>query len=235
MAIIDSPKKVAGGKGGFMEAFQVAYGLYDMAYKMKTRQLQSERYTENRIDDIYKGFTDNRTNIDVINTTINRLEEVGKNTYMDPGSASAQGYFNKLDNLKIAREQTLTLQDWSQKLDTKYDIGAYVNIRNEEGWTSTGRWGKDTKGRTVRIEEPSADPSNTVKKINTDIETLQSQIRQMSRMGYKDADTTADFEEKIKQLRIYKGWVGYDGILTQQDAVHAAKGESLTKQFGTWK
>ena len=235
MAIIDSPKKVAGSdKGGFLEAFQIAYGIYDMAYKMKTRKLQSERYTEDRMDEIYKGFTSNRTNIDVINNTINRLEEVGKNTYMDPDSASAQGYFSKLDNLKIAREQTLQLQDWSQKLDTRYDIGAYVNIRNEEGWTSTGLWGYDKDGKYVREVAPSDGPSNTVKKLDSDIKRIQGQIREMSRMGYKDADTTADFEEKIKQLRIYRGWVGYDGILTQQDAEHAAQGETLKEKFTTW-
>jgi hypothetical protein len=235
MPRVKSASELARGeKNPWLETFSIAYGLYDMAHKVKTRNMQARNYVTNSIDSIYKSASEAKDEKS-LDFGIGRLENILGNTRWNVNDAESQRAIGQLESLRQRREDVISLNSWSNELDTKYDKQMYVNIPNRTDWeTPSGEWKKKKDGAYEHTSAHRKGPSNTKIRINDDIKELESQVRYMRRSGVSDDQTIKDFEGKINELKNLRSYVGYDGKITQLDISHFDSAKDLSTKYKEW-
>ena len=235
MPRVKSASELARGeKNPWLETFSISYGLYDMAHKVKTRNMQARNYVTNSIDSIYKSASEAKDEKS-LDFGIGRLENILGNTRWNVNDAESQRAIGQLESLRQRREDVISLNSWSNELDTKYDKQMYVNIPNRTDWeTPSGEWKKKKDGAYEHTSAHRKGPSNTKIRINDDIKELESQVRYMRRSGVSDDQTIKDFEGKINELKNLRSYVGYDGKITQLDISHFDSAKDLSTKYKEW-
>lgn len=229
MAIIKKSSDVLGG-GGWLEAFQFAYGITEMGYKFHKKKLDAENYVTDSIGKVVSSFRNNPTNIDINNTAIDSLERIGKTSFIDPNSKAGILWQQAYKQLKSTREDTVQIHQKLGEL-TGYAATKYIDIPNKEGWEPIDV--RDNSGNIIK--KASTERSETVKTINEDIIQLGKDKQAIHAMGRLDSHTKSMFDNKIKELQHVKSWVGYDGKLKQQDLTHMDNKRSLIQQYEFWE
>ena len=134
---IKKPSEVFGA-GGWLEYFQLAYGVSEMMHKSKTRQLAGQKYATDAMDSVYAEYKQTPYSLPTIDRSIDSYEKIMSNLYWDKDSPQAVKAIGQLDTLKQAREDVNIRQSWIEDVSNKYKIDDYADIPNAEGWISSG-------------------------------------------------------------------------------------------------
>ena len=96
---IKKPDQVFGA-GGWLEWFQLAYGISEIVHKNKMRNLAGQKYASTAMDSVYAEYKAQPFNPDVIDSTIDNYEKIMSNLYWDKDSPHAIKAIGQLDTLK---------------------------------------------------------------------------------------------------------------------------------------
>jgi len=232
MAKIKKPSEVV-GQGSFLDTFSVAYGLYDMYHKVQTRKRQGEEYISQSVNNIFSNFQANPNDSNVLDSTIEQLENLGSRVSVSENSPAFHNFRTKLNILKTERQELdLANTHFINVQSGRYDAENYLHIDNQ-GWSIKGTL-EDIEDSDLKTRKHQMKASPTNLKLKEDIKQLKKDRDSLKKMNRLDDSSKEVFNSKIKELEILQGYVGYDGKLSMEDIHHAKSGKTLSQMWDSW-
>jgi len=179
---------------------------------------------------VYNTYLQNPYDPDTVNQTMSSMVEIGKVSHFGEGSKVSKFYIDKMRSLQRAWTSSVEVSEFASKLDTEYDLSSYVDIENDVGWSSTDIY--DDEGKL--LVKASSERSRTGQMIYDDITEIGKFQSKMTLKGKLPSGLNGRINARLKELKLAQGWVGYDGVIREQDLTHMRNGLSLNQVYNEW-